>query len=203
MENVLQSLMKKRGLYHLSGSKANKLTRECLQTALTYLMSEKPFEAISITELVKRSGVSRQSFYRNYRSKEDILKDICKSIGENITAAMFDSKYIASTYQWYYDLFKFINDNQEKLCLIIQAKVQQEIREALVPVLHEIFCTESDEEYYQLIAYEGGLNAMVGEWFASGMKKDIAEMAKLCDSFYGNFHRRLLVRSGRKEDNIL
>ncbi len=55
---------------------SRQLTKECLQLALVDLMAEKPFEKITVTELVLKSGVSRQSFYRNYESKEDILK-IC------------------------------------------------------------------------------------------------------------------------------
>lgn len=199
MENVLQSLMKKRGGYRLSGAKANKLTRECLQTALTALMREKPFDTISVTELVKRSGVSRQSFYRNYHSKEDILKDMCRSMGENITSAMLDSKYVRNTCQWYYDLFVYVNKNQETIGMMIQAKVEWAMRETFVPSLYTIFQTESEEEYYQLIAYEGGLNAIVGEWFSSGMKKDMMEMAKLCDEFYGAFHRQLLTKNRRRD----
>lgn len=67
MDTVLKTLMKERGIYRLSGERANQLTRECLQKALIFLMGEKPFNKISITELVKISGVSRQSFYRNYK----------------------------------------------------------------------------------------------------------------------------------------
>lgn len=38
---------------NLSNKEANKVTRECLQTALIQLMSQKPFEKITITELVR------------------------------------------------------------------------------------------------------------------------------------------------------
>ena len=64
---------------NLSNKEANKVTRECLQTALIQLMSQKPFEKITITELVRRSGVSRTAFYRNYESKEEILNEVCRS----------------------------------------------------------------------------------------------------------------------------
>ena len=57
----------------LSNQESNRLTRECLQTALIYLMNEKPFEQIHISELARRSGVSRTDFYRNYTCKEDFL----------------------------------------------------------------------------------------------------------------------------------
>lgn len=53
---------------------ANRIVRECMTTALLQLMKEKNFEQISVSEITKRAGVSRTSYYRNYDSKEDILK---------------------------------------------------------------------------------------------------------------------------------
>lgn len=51
----------------------NSLTREALETALIYLLQTKQLASITISELVKTAGVSRNAFYRNYKSKEEIL----------------------------------------------------------------------------------------------------------------------------------
>ena len=61
----LMTEIKKRDVLRMSNEASNKLTKECLQMALIYLLNEKPIEKITITELVKRSGVSRTAFYRN------------------------------------------------------------------------------------------------------------------------------------------
>ena len=42
------------------------LTREAIETALLQLLEKKELAKISISELVKRAGVSRAAFYRNY-----------------------------------------------------------------------------------------------------------------------------------------
>ena len=85
--NDAKSEMEKRDILRLSNFESNKLTKECLQTALIYLMGEKPFEKITITELVKRSGVSRTAFYRNYNSKEEILNEISDELTKMIANA--------------------------------------------------------------------------------------------------------------------
>ena len=59
-----------------SNEESNKITKSSLQTALIYLMNKKDFDKITITELVKKAGVSRMAFYRNYNSKEDILEKL-------------------------------------------------------------------------------------------------------------------------------
>ena len=56
-----------------SNQESNHLTRESLETALLYLLQKKDLRKISITELVQTAGVSRNAFYRNYKSKEEIL----------------------------------------------------------------------------------------------------------------------------------
>lgn len=52
---------------------ANLIVRESIETALIQLMKKKPFGEITISEIVKKAGVSRVSYYRNYYYKEDVL----------------------------------------------------------------------------------------------------------------------------------
>ena len=47
--------------------------KEAIVIALIQLMKEKEFIGITINEIVVRAGVARSSFYRNFRSKEDVL----------------------------------------------------------------------------------------------------------------------------------
>ncbi len=189
--------MNERGNKRLSGADANKLTKECLQTALLYLMSEKPFEKISIIEIVKKSGVSRSSFYRNYGTKEDLLVDMSKNITTAISEAIIEDKYRLDTYIWYEDLFKFMKENEATIQLLYKANLKQKNSYRFIPALHEIFHATGTEEHYQLMAYESGLNAIFVEWFSRGMQEDISYMANLCNSFYGNLHHQLLGQGDR------
>lgn len=45
-----------------------------IQEALLQLIQQKEYEKITITDIAKRAGVTRISFYRNFESKDDILK---------------------------------------------------------------------------------------------------------------------------------
>ena len=57
-----------------SNKESNQITRESIETALLFLMEKKELSKISVSELVKKAGVSRNAFYRNYKSKEEILE---------------------------------------------------------------------------------------------------------------------------------
>lgn len=51
-------------------------TRKLICNALLDLLEEKPLDEITITELAKRAGVSRASFYRNFENIYDVLQTL-------------------------------------------------------------------------------------------------------------------------------
>jgi AcrR family transcriptional regulator len=52
----------------------NKLTREAIYTALVILIKQKPFDSITVTDIVKKAGVSRTAYYNNYNTKKRHFK---------------------------------------------------------------------------------------------------------------------------------
>ena len=60
--------------------KSHERARLYIQEALLLLMEENDYEKIKITDIIKKSGVSRSAFYRNYYWKKDILVDMCSRI---------------------------------------------------------------------------------------------------------------------------
>ena len=54
-----------------------KRTRDRLGDALIQLIEQKPFEQITVQEVLDRAGVSRATFYTHYTNKEDLfLEDV-------------------------------------------------------------------------------------------------------------------------------
>ncbi|WP_285946899.1 TetR/AcrR family transcriptional regulator, partial [Thomasclavelia cocleata] len=52
----------------------NKYVKKEITTALLNLLKEKNLEEITVSEITSKAQVGRVSFYRNYKNKEDILK---------------------------------------------------------------------------------------------------------------------------------
>jgi AcrR family transcriptional regulator len=48
-------------------------TRNALGAALIALMQEKPFETITVQQVLDRAGIGRSTFYAHYRDKNDLL----------------------------------------------------------------------------------------------------------------------------------
>jgi AcrR family transcriptional regulator len=51
-----------------------KMTKSYIAQSLMLLMQEKPYAGISIDEITAKAGVNRSTYYRNFSSKEDIVK---------------------------------------------------------------------------------------------------------------------------------
>src|ERR1700676_4975957 len=61
-------------------------TRDALGDALITLMQEKPFETITVQQVLDRAGIGRSTFYAHYRDKNDLfLSDLEAFLGSMST----------------------------------------------------------------------------------------------------------------------
>ncbi len=59
-------------------------SKALIKDALLSLMIEKPFEKISISDIVRRADVNRGTFYAHYSNTSDVLKSISSSVVDEI-----------------------------------------------------------------------------------------------------------------------
>lgn len=64
-------------MYHIKNDRRAEKSVELIIGALTALMGEKAFAEITVTDLQRRSTVSRSTFYRNFDSLTDVLALLC------------------------------------------------------------------------------------------------------------------------------
>lgn len=167
-------------ILRMSNEESNRLTRECLQTALIYLMNEKPFDKITITELVKRSGVSRTAFYRNYTAKEDILWELNHAFINKLASSFIQVRDQKDSYRWYYSFFHEVRDNADTMRLLLQANLPTAPLISPEFIINRLSLTLDTEEYYHFLAWQGAFATVLINWFRDGMKEDVEYMAKLC-----------------------
>ena len=63
----------------------NRFTRMCMGDALVNIMQQKAYDKISVSDIVKKAGVSRMTYYNYYETKDELVKDY---IEENPRADM-------------------------------------------------------------------------------------------------------------------
>ena len=171
---------KRNDALRMSNKESNRFTRECLQTALIYLMGEKSFEKISISELVRRSGVSRTAFYRNYSSKEEILNEACTSILDHLSASLSDTRYQSNPVLWYHDFFQAIKEHSGVFQLFLQAQLLNSPAFNIYFLSKRPKARDKSEAHYEFLAWQGALSTILVHWFQDGMQESPDSMAELC-----------------------
>lgn len=99
--------------------------------ALLELLKEKAIDEISISELTKKAQVGRVSFYRNYQTKEDILKEesdrLIKEWGK-----LYESNPDSSPQTLFPSLFDFYKQHKDFYTILYHAGMSTIIQETII-----------------------------------------------------------------------
>ncbi len=167
----------------LSNEESNKLTRECLCTALMRLLGDSELERISINDIVKLAGVSRMAFYRNYGTKDALAEDLCLRLANRLEQDFKTGFADKDKRSWYVHFFETMYNNKDYLKIILSRHTP--VDEKLI--IEKLFPEVSTEEHYFYIGRGGALFLILKEWYQTGMKESPAEIAAICNRFFSVF----------------
>lgn len=164
----------------LSNLESNRLTRESIESALVLLMKEKPFAAISVTEIVRRAGVSRTAYYRNYSSKEDILRSMIGEVATYTVEAMSRHDPTERPFEFWLAMFESVRPHADSYRVLLSAG----FGEAILNQIHSQVLTNipaaDEESRYSAIFWNGAAYTVLTEWIKADQPKSEWEMAQLC-----------------------
>lgn len=176
-----EMIAKKNEVLKMSNIESNTFTKECIRTALLSLMAMETFDHITVTAIIKRAGVSKGGFYRNYKSKEEVLEELCEDLFQYILDFIEKHRFYENTYQWYVDLFGGIAKNADVFQHLIEAKAPREIVLKFDEdrILKELQRDDSVQERYRAIAIVKALTEIAVIWFQNGMVESPEKMAEM------------------------
>lgn len=177
----IEESRQKNEVLKMSNIESNLFTKDCIRTSLLSLLATETFDHITVTSIIKRAGVSRGGFYRNYKSKEEVLQEIGEELFQYILDYITEHKYYVNTKKWYLDLFQTIADNSQGYQLLIGAQVPKSvvIQFDEEKLFKELRRDDSALEKYRAIAIGKALTEIAVVWFKNGMKETPEEMAEI------------------------
>lgn len=161
----------------------NRLARERIVAALTALMSEKDYAGITITEITQRADVSRMTYYRNYSSKEDILRKFMSDVGERIHAKIVEQDLFRDPYEYYLTLFETLMPYEALVNAALTAGLGSLILDCIACNMDQTFMRGTPQSYserYLLRYHAGAFFHVFIEWTRSGRQESAQSMARLC-----------------------
>lgn len=186
--------LRRREILRMSNAESKELTRDCIRTAFLCLLRNKSFQEITVSEIIRRSGVSRSGFYRNYTGKEEVLEDISSNILKIFSDAVRKVDYRVNTKQWYTQLFTQIRNHAEMYQMLIQSNVSRELILSFENTLKDYFKIETSRERYAFIALCHGIEEIAIEWFCGNMKETPEEMGEMIVEMFRSITENIHIR---------
>ena len=155
-------------------------TKRMLAQTLNELMAEKPFEKITVSELTKRAGVNRQTFYYHFETIVDLLRwNLTDKGGELL------SGFSADPFAWKEAILTclyFVRDNSAAVLCALRSIENQQIRGFFIGFFRQVFSglfdyiagdLDIDQDFRDFITnlHIVGAAGLVVQWLEGGMKE--------------------------------
>lgn len=163
-------------------------TREWITFALLELLKTKQLSKLAVSDVVKKAGVSRMAFYRNYKSLEQVLEEYY----EPKFADIFNKTAFQSNHeQKITDLTKFF--------LALSNDFQMAIEGKYTELLYQIFKYHITQFYDEIIPFpdwtgakrnywihfmSAGVFEIWVMWIKNGQKETVEEISALIRLFH-------------------
>lgn len=183
-------------------------TAELMNKALLVLLEKKDLEFITITEITKKAGVNRSTFYLHYENVYELLEETIENLHKQFVnsfkeRALFEIKTKEESFfitdERLIPYLKFVKENKRVLKLIhqkpqlFQAKktYQQMYDKFFYPAISK-FITKENERIYKLEYYTAGVVAIINKWIELDCVTEMEELVKIIKNCIGyNEHQNI------------
>lgn len=168
-------------------------TRDALGDALVALMQEKPFETITIQDVLDRAKVSRSTFYTHYSDKDDLLMSDAEEFFEALSMALSEHGDISDRVFPVKEFFTHLSDVQPFYkALVKSGKFQENMElarghfargiERRLAELPRAKSIPANERSAIAFTHAGALLSLLTWWLDHGMREPPERMDEI-------FHR--------------
>lgn len=177
-------------------SESQKLVKECIFIALTLLMEQKDYADITITDITKKAGVSRMAYYRNYESKEDILREQAEHTFATLATYAAEPGGIDAE-EFYRHFFIELKSQQHVIRNLAKANLLEVFWSDFMNYFARIYASYFNWQLDSVRAmdtfyfFSGGLLNLVKKWTEKDKTSDDAYMVAFAMQIHGYFTRQL------------
>lgn len=159
----------------------SKKTRKHIGNTIISLMEHKHLSEISISEIARKAGISRMTFYHYYDSKESVLTDyLAEMIFCFIEAREklgIDSKL--HSYEHLHFALDFFSEYKQFMLQLEKNGCYHILIQGVNQFLDTQYGIQYERAPYHLYFYAGALLNVFLEWLKNGQKESSSDLAQL------------------------
>lgn len=153
-------------------------SKEKIAESLIILMKEKPYEQITIKEITSKAEVYRSTYYRNFKSKEEIIKYKIETIMEEYLK-QYQKKTEKTKETYLYTIFTTFKKHEEFFKIIHKHKQTYLIQQVLEQYFTKNKTNNNQEENYKMYYHIGGINGFLLYWLENNMNETPENLTKI------------------------
>ena len=161
-------------------------TRTCIGEAILVLLGEVEFTKLKVSDVVKKAGVARASFYKHYDSLYAALSDyihiIISEYMEDKQGAQARDRYMERDHILY--ALTFFDRYAEVFLTLAKQGLHGIMLEAVNRFMEENVQTTQKVSVYELYSYAGGLLNTFLKWEQEGKKDSAEDVADMLYDLY-------------------
>lgn len=147
--------------------------------ALFKLMKEKDFQQISVTEITRKAGVGRVTFYRNFASKESV---IIYYFNKESAKFLMDNPHSPSSPEEYYRVIIHVLEGSKKNKDLFDKIIECHLEYIYLDYLNQNFAADFQsksvvDNKYLPYTYCGALFNVSLTWLKDGCQSDASQVA--------------------------
>ena len=175
-------------------------TAQLMNKALLLLLETKDLDYITVSEITKKAGVNRSTFYLHYENVYELFEEVIENLNKEFIAS-FDLKSIKLdsqqtafliTDEHLVPYLNFVQKNKRVLKLIHQKpqlfrveKTYQKMQEDVFMPAIEQFVSGDKKAPYRLEYYTKGVAAIIAKWLQQDCNLEINELIEIIKDCIG------------------
>lgn len=167
-------------------------SRKLINEALADLLTEKPLDKITVTDVVKRADINRGTFYAHYRDIPDVVDHLIQQTFSAIRDALIAQTEIPSNMGLVFltAIQTILEEDLPFYRKILNSSASSLMQEQLVSIVLDFllehkdrFYQGSQEEYQIAIRFcAGGLSNLYRDWFSGKLACSLSELTQIGDA---------------------
>ncbi|VHG77378.1 bacterial regulatory s, tetR family protein [Streptococcus pyogenes] len=164
-------------------------TKAYVKTALTTLLTEQSFETLTVSDLTKKAGINRGTFYLHYTDKFDMMNHFKNDTLDDLYRLLNQAEIYTDARQVLNQTLSYLIEHREfitALATISYLKFPQLIKDFCYQFLttitgfQDIVTNQYHIPYpYALEVYLASIESIISYWIANGYQETTEEVADI------------------------